>query len=231
MAIDTDLIKFYPPVNASDPASTDYGGGPNTSATMTSGTLNNEWSDVTNAVRIAGGLDYRKQFLYNENAEDLSGVTAWISSNTPATNDTISICQAGTLSKLGATVTLGIATYSQSATILDFTSNILCAIRPGEWIYSVTNDGPMANRREVISVSSLSLTVSSAFGSSTSGDDVIGICPATMFTYQTPTSSGDAFNIGAVPATAGIGLWKCRSVDAGGPGYVNNSFTVTWGIG
>jgi hypothetical protein len=231
MTIDTALIKFYPPANATDPASAEYGGGPNTAVTMTSGTLNNEWADVTNAMRVDGGTDYRKQFLYNENAEDLLGVTAWISSNTPATNDSISICQAGTLSKLGATVSLGTAEYNQTATILEFASSILFAVRPGEWVYSVTYDGSMASPREVLTVASLSLTVSSAFGSSTSGNDVIGICPATMFTYQTPTTSGDAFNIGTVPAAAGVGVWKRRTVTAGGPGYVNNAFTITFGVG
>lgn len=231
MAFDTALLKFYPPVNASDPASTGYGGDTSTTATQTTGTQNNEFTNVTNDQRISGLVDYRKQFLRNENAESMADVRTWITSNTPSPDDTIAICQAGTLSLLGATVLLETATYYESATILTFQIDPTFRVRPGEWIYSVTNDATMANARCVSSVASYKVTLTASFGSSTTGDDVIGVCPATMFTFSSPASKGDAFYIGTIPATTACGMWKRRTVTAGAGGYVGNAFTVKWESG
>ena len=231
MAIDIDLLTFHPPENATDPASAAYGGAANTATEMVTATKNNEFSAVTDSVRRAGGTDYRKQFLYNANSDSVPLMKLWISSNTPATNDTITICQAGTLSMLAATASLGVATYYESATILDFTEDILFSIRPGEWVYSVTYDGGIEQSRQVTQVASRAVTLSASFGSSTTSDDVIGVCPATMFTYGAPTTNADALEIDNLPASMSVGVWKCRTVTAGGPGYTDNAFTLRWDVG
>lgn len=231
MAFDVALLKFYPPVNASDPASDDYGGGPDTVATQASGVLNNEFSNVTNEQRVAGLVDYRKQFLRNENSESMTDVRVWISSNTPSPDDTITICQAGTLSKLGATVDLATATYYESATVLSFETDQQFRVRPGEWVYSVTYDPTMASARCVASVATNTVTLTASFGSATTGEDVIAICPATMFTFSDPASKEGAKYVGVIPATTAVGVWKCRTVDAGAEGYIGNTFTIKWESG
>lgn len=228
MSIDVSKIKFYAPINSTDPASAGYGGDVNTTATQTSGTLNNEFDDVTNDERISGLVDYRKQFIRNENADSWEEVKVWVASNTPAPDDTIDICQAGTLSLLGATALLGSGTYVESATIVTFASDILFAVRPGEWVYSVTYDGTILQSRQVATVSQYKVTLASAFGSSTAGTDVIAVCPATMFTFSAPASKADGLVIGTIPATTAVGIWKRRTVTAGAAGYANDTFTVRW---
>lgn len=231
MAFDTALLKFYPPANATDPASAGYGGAADTTATQTSGVQNNEFTNITNDQRISGVIDYRKQFLRNENAESMTDVRAWISSNTPSPDDTIEICQAGTLSLLGATALLETATYYESATILTFQIDMNFRVRPGEWVYSVTNDPSMANARCVSSVATYKVTLTASFGSATTGDDVIGVCPATMFTFSPATSKYYGMYVGAIPATTACGMWKRRTVTAGAGGYVGNAVTVKWESG
>lgn len=231
MVTDSSKLKFYHPVNATDPASTGYGGDVNTASLMTTASRNNEFTNVSNLDRINGLTDYRKQFFRNENTESVPEVRVWISSNTPATNDTVAICQGGSLSLLGATALLGTATYVESATILTFGSSVEFSIRPGEWVYSITNDGAMGTPKMVATVSSNKVTLQSAFGSSTAGNDVIGVCPATMFTFSSPASKAEAFYIGSIPASTSIGMWKRRVVSAGGPGYVDDYVTVRWESG
>lgn len=228
MTIDNSKLIFYAPVNATDPASSGYGGDINTTATQTTAVKNNEFTNVTNSQRLSGLVDYRKQFLRNENDEAIEGMLVWISSNTPSTDDTIDICQAGTLSVLGATASVGVATYYESATILTFQDLDTSAVRPGEWVYSVTFDASMASAREVTAVATNKITIASAFGSATTGDDVIAVCPATMFTYSAPATKGEAFEVGTIPATTAMGVWKRRTVNAGSLGYTNNTVTVKW---
>lgn len=227
MAIETSLLKFYAPLNATDPASSGYGGDIDTSALMTTDVIDNEFDDVSNAERVAGLVDYRKQFLRNENAEDWENVKLYVSPNTTATMDTVDICQGGTLSLLGATALFGTATY-QTATILTVETDPTFSVRPGEWVYSVVNDGSLECAREVLSVASTSITLTASFGTSTEGTDTIGVCPATMFTYDAPSSSASAYDIGTLPATTHVGVWKRRTVQAGATGQSNNSFTTVW---
>ena len=227
MAIEISLLKFYAPMNATDPASAEYGGDVNTSAQMTTDVIDNEFDYVTNAERISGLIDYRKQFIRNENSESWEAVKLYISPNTTATMDTVDICQAGTLSLLGATALLSSATY-QTATVLVVESDLTLSIRPGEWVYSVVNDGSMASAKEVLSVSSTTVTLTASFGTSTEGTDVIAVCPATMFTYAAPNSNVTGYSVGTIPASASAGVWKRRTVQPNATGQSNNSFTTIW---
>lgn len=227
MGINTSLLKCYKPVNATDPASDGYGGDIDLTAEMTSDVINNEFDDVSSAERVSGLIDYRKQFLRNENADTWENIKVYISPNTPATMDIIEICQAGTLSVLGATVLLGTATY-ESATVLVFESDVTYAVSPGEWVYSVMNDSAISAAATVASVSGFNVTLSASFGSSTTGEDVIGVCPATMFSYSAPSSIGDGLLVGSVASNQCRGVWKRRTVDADATGQSNNSFTTVW---
>lgn len=228
MTINVSLLKFYPPVNATDPASSGYGGDANIAATQTSGQLGNEFRDVTNEERISGLIDYRKQFLRNENADTWESVKVWVSQNTLAPDDTVDICQAGTLSLLGATSLLGAASYVTTATVLNFAFDPHLAVRPGEWVYSVTNDATMASPKEVATVTNSTVVLVEAFGTSTADPDTIAICPATMFTFSSPASKSVGKFVGDVASNNAVGVWKRRTVSPNAAGYTNNSFIVTW---
>lgn len=226
MTIYTDLLTFHGPVNSVVDVAT-YGGDANTTATQTSAIKNNEFDDITNAERVAGHVDYRKQFLYNGNNEAWVGVVAWVGANTPSPDDTVDLCQAGTLSYLGATALLGVATFESDTTLL-FATDVLRAVRPGEWIYDIVNDPTMSNRRMVSTVASYSATVATAFGGATAGDFSIGVCPATMFTYSAPATKSTGLYIGDVAMSTSAGVWKRRTSNPNASGYADDSVTVSW---
>lgn len=226
MTIYTSLLSFHPPIGSVVDVAT-YGGAPNTSVTQVTATKNNEFRDITNAERATGLVDYRKQFIHNSNDSDWIGVVAWISENTSSPDDTFDICQAGTLSLLGATALLGTATF-ETETVLIFPEVILRAVRPGEWIYDVVNDPSMSNRRMVSTVASYSATVATAFGGATAGSFSIGVCPATMFTFSAPASKSAGFYIGDIGVGDSAGVWKRRTSDPDATAYENNYAIIAW---
>lgn len=226
MTIYTTLLTFHPPLGSVVDVAT-YGGAPNTSITQVTATKNNEFRDITNAERQTGLIDYRKQFINNGNDSDWMGVVAWISENTPSPDDTFDICQAGTLSLLGATVLLGVATF-ESETAMLFPDDIYRAVRPGEWIYDIVNDPSMGNRRMVSTVASYSVTVATAFGGATAGSFSIGVCPATMFTFTAPTSKSTGFYIGDIGVGESVGMWKRRTSNPDATAYENNYAIIAW---
>lgn len=228
MSIDINKIKFYAPVDSDYPDDGWYGGEADTTATQTSGVINNEFGDVTNEERISGLIDYRKQFIVNENVDEWEDVVVWISENTICPDDAIDICQAGSLSRIGDVEYLGVASYLESATILVFESDVNWDIRPGEWVYSYTFDANMERPREVVSVSQETVVISSAFETPTNQEDVIFVCPATMFTYTRPESKDDALKVGTLTASTAAGVWKRRTINPNASGYSNNSFTIRW---
>lgn len=226
MTIYTSLLTFHPPLGSVIDVAT-YGGAPATSVTQVSATKNNEFRDITNAERATGIVDYRKQFIYNGNDSAWLGVVAWISENTPSPDDTFDICQAGTLSLLGATAMVGVATF-ESNTSLIFPDPITRAIRPGEWIYDIINDPDMSDRRMVSTVATYSVGVATAFGGATSGNFSIGVCPATLFTFSAPATKSSGFYIGNIEAGECAGVWKRRTSNPNATAYDNNYAIVTW---
>lgn len=226
MTIYTSLLTFHPPLGSVIDVAT-YGGAPATSVTQVSATKNNEFRDITNAERATGITDYRKQFIYNGNDSAWLGVIAWISENTPSPDDTFNICQAGTLSLLGATALVGVATF-ESETSLVFPDPITRAVRPGEWIYDVINDPDMSDRRMVSTVATYSVGVATAFGGATSGNFSIGVCPATLFTFSAPATKSSGLYIGNIEAGECAGVWKRRTSNPNATAYDNNYAIVTW---
>lgn len=69
MAISSSDIKFYKSTAVND---TDSNGGKISSTRIVTNTLNNLFPNVTSAERIAGVTRYRKMFMKNENASDLT---------------------------------------------------------------------------------------------------------------------------------------------------------------
>jgi hypothetical protein len=89
MAIDPAELKWYRSTTVDD--TTSNGGVINTGAEITTNSAENIFPDVTNAQRVTGVTQYRKIFLYNNNADTYTDILGWISTNTPATNSAISI--------------------------------------------------------------------------------------------------------------------------------------------
>jgi len=69
MSIQQSEIKWY---KSADMSSGSSGGGRMTTTSVTSGTKNNAWPDVTQAERDAGDVQYRKLFLKIDNPDDLA---------------------------------------------------------------------------------------------------------------------------------------------------------------
>lgn len=224
MPINSSLVYFYAPVSGD-------GGTIDLAAKQTSSLLLNEFSNVTDANRIAGVVDYRKQFVRNENPDPWTDVKAWVSVQPPA-GDTIALCQAGTLSLLTSTVSLGSATFA-TATALVFATTMHGSIRPGEKVYDATNDPTGTTLKAITEVSTSSglVYLATAFGGATTGTHTIVLAPATQFDYVTPTWYDDAVSIGTIGSMGYAGTWKRRTVPALTNGYVNDYFTVVWGSG
>ena len=89
MAIDTSLLKFYQCTTWTEGDT--HGGDIDTGSEIASGSDQNIFDDVSDAEREDGDTEYRKIFVRNENADTWEAVKAWISANTPASNDEISI--------------------------------------------------------------------------------------------------------------------------------------------
>jgi hypothetical protein len=227
MTINFDLLKFYPPINATDPASSGYGGDADTTATMTTGVANNEFDDISNSERISGKIDYRKQFIRNENADEWEQVVLYVAQNTPSEDDTIDICQAGTLSCLGTSVLIGTADF-ESDTIITFATPATFAVRPGEKVFDYTSDPDMGDPQTVATIVGNSIHLASPFSGATGSAHDIYVCPATMFDYSAPASLSGGMWVGSIPGNAHIGVWKRRTSDAGAAGYTNNSVIIRW---
>lgn len=106
MAISAASIKWYQCRTWTEGAT--HGGDIDTGNEITSGADQNIFDDVTNDERVAGDTEYRKIFIRNENADTWNAVKLWIESNTPATNDTVSIAlgtNAGTQTSEGTGLT------------------------------------------------------------------------------------------------------------------------------
>lgn len=224
MPLSTASIKFYAPAS-------DDGGGINLSALQTSSVLENEFPNVTDEQRQAGLVDYRKQYVRNENTDYWDFIRVWIQSQPPA-GDSIKICQTGSLSLINATASLGTATFL-SGTVLNFASCKYRYVMPGDWVYDMTHDTEAATIREITDVSTNSgeVTVASAFGTPTDGDHEIVIAPATRFSYSSPSSYGDGLDVGKLENNQYSAVWKQRTVPAFTDGYSNDNFTVTFGSG
>ena len=227
MTLDTDLLKFYGPSNW-DSSLSNYGGDISLASLMTSSVSQNEFPNVTNAQRETGLIDYRKQFIRNENADSWVQVCVFLYPNTTSLDDTIDICQAGSYSQLNATVVLGSATFT-TATIMQFQFPVIRAVRPGEKIYNITTDPTGANARVISSVSVAStVTILTAFGGATTGTNQIVIRPAIEFTYSAPATTTTALSVGSITGNTYTGLWKRRTVNALASGITNNSVKVRW---
>lgn len=230
MALLSENLIFCGPAN-STPATQGYGGGPNSTASMTSGILQNEFLNVTDQQRREGDTDYRKQFIWNNNDENWAGVLLWISENTPASGDSVSICGGGVLSKLGEAASIGVATHMTDTVIKVEFSGEGSPTCYGEHVFNASEDSDMASHRKVISVATESvgvymIEIESAFGVSTTWEFTLSVTPATMFSYAEPSTKDSAIPLGNIHAGEFAGVWKKRIIESGADGYTNNGFSI-----
>lgn len=224
MPLSTASIKYYAPIS-------EEGGNIDLSAPQTSSVSNNEFPNVTDEQRQNGLVDYRKQFVRNENVDYWESVRVWISSQ-PLAGDTLKICQTGSLSLLNATVSLETATFV-TATRMTFSSSLYQYIMPGDWIYNCTHDTEAATIRLVTYVSTTTgdVTVASAFGTPTSGPMLMALAPATRYLYTAPSSYGDGIVVGQINPNEYTAVWKQRTVPAFIDGFSGDQFTIIYGSG
>lgn len=89
MAVAAASIKFYQCATWAEGDT--HGGDIDTGSEIASGADQNVFDDVSDAERVAGGTEYRKIYIRNENADTWNAVKLWVDTFTPATNDEITI--------------------------------------------------------------------------------------------------------------------------------------------
>lgn len=228
MTIYATSLKWYQSANWDDSAT--QGGDIDTASAITTNTSQNIFPNVTDSQRVAGLTDYRKIYFRNENTDTYTGAYAWIGANTPAANDQVYICAAGTISmKSTATSLSGTATWTNGATNVDTSSDLTLQVRPGESIYNSTDDA-YTLAATVYSVTATQILLVATYGGTTGDSKGISVASADTFgTWVQPSTKGDAtaINMGDVASTNGYyGIWIKRVVDAGCAGYTNNTFEI-----
>ena len=86
----TDLKFFFSGGGANDDPNASLGGA-KSSVAITDNTLNNLFDDVSGTEHTAGDIEYRCLFVKNDSAETAYDVRVYISSNTPAADDSIKV--------------------------------------------------------------------------------------------------------------------------------------------
>jgi hypothetical protein len=227
MTITSANLKWYQCLNWTDAAT--HGGDINTTATITTNTSQNIFDNVSDAERTAGLTDYRKIYFRNENDQIYTGAYAWIGTNTPAANDAVWVCAAGTMSQTGTAIALnGTATWTNASTVVLTSADLTYQVRPGERIYNSTDDAYTLSAT-VYSVVATQILLSATYGGTTGSAKAISVASANTFTYAQPASKGDTgvISMGDVASTSGYyGIWVKRVVAAGCSGYTNNSFEI-----
>lgn len=228
MALDPDLIKMYECTTWTEGAT--HGGAIDTGDEITSGVSENIFDNVTDAERISGDTEYRKVFIRNENADDYGIPKIWIETQTPATNDAVSILQAGSKSVQGndSAALTGTFTFAASDTVLA-TNDVSLEVRPGEKIFNSTDDAN-TDAKEVLSVSAdgLTITLVAAYAGTTGATKEAKLAPITGCTFVAPDSKvhADVLTGPTLAQNEAIGVWIKRIVDAAGDGYTDNSFVL-----
>jgi len=90
-SVDPSKLKFYKCLTWTE--GEDHGGGIDLKSPLTSGDI---FDNISDSERDAGDTEYRKIFIRNENLAILYNTRVWISQNTPASADEISVCASGT---------------------------------------------------------------------------------------------------------------------------------------
>ena len=204
-----------------------YGGGVG-STPMYSGQLNNEFDDVLASWRITGMVDYRKQFIgytdpyYSDSSIGLCDV--WIASNTPSPADTVEICGGGHYSRLRNKAIAGGEYQAPSVHLSDTVIKIPSPeyfrfpTAPGEHVFDWDNDPSMANHREVESVEydvdgNVLVTLVASFGPPIGSEFILGVTPATMFSYYACATQGEAIHMPRFSNYGSVAIWKRRTVN------------------
>lgn len=227
MALDPANFKFYRCTTWTEGAT--HGGAIDTTATITDNTINNVFDNITNDERISGMTDYRKIFFRNENADTYTYPKLWISQNTTSTDDTVSICLAGSKSCASTTVALsGTATWTQGSTLVPVSNDLRTEVAVGEYIYNSTDDAT-TDARCVYSVVATQVTLTATYGGTSGSSKGVSVIGATYYnSFQSPTTktASTVFAPASLAQNESFGIWIKRVVNSNGYGYNSNSFKI-----
>ena len=228
-SIETASLIWYQCTNWTEAAT--HGGDINTSASIVSNTANNIFDDVTNAERVAGNTDYMKIYFRNENTDDYTNATIWISANTDAAGDAVWVTRAGTYSQSGTPVVVesGAATFGSDEYVYvttDLSGDV--AIVPGEKIYNSTDDS-VNYAATISSVAATVITLVASYGGTAGDSKDASVASAASYTFYQPDTENhaNALAVGTLSTNEYAGVWVKRIVNAGAGGYTNNTFTLT----
>lgn len=226
MAILAASLKWYHPTTKAEGDS--HGGAINTADEVTDDTANNVWDDVSDAERISGDTEYRKVFFRNENAGAYNSVKIWIQTQTPATNDAVSVVLGGSKSTASTPVALtGTLTFEAGTAVTGSGTAFLTEVAIGELIYN-TQDAE-GDAKAIASIESdTALTLGAAYAGTTGSGKTANVAGADQCTFVSPDSKahGDVLSPGNLVQNASVGVWVKRVVDVAGDGYSNNSYVL-----
>jgi len=206
-----------------------HGGGIDLESVILSDTKNEIFRDVREVERDEGLVDYRKIYFRNENEREYREIRGFIRDNTPAINDEIAICAAGTRSRVGVPALLsGTATFEAGSATVTTTADLQGEIVRGELIFNATDDSP----EEAVAVSSISETsilLTAPYPGTGGTARAIAVAPLERCTFVTPDAAdhADALAIGTLKQNEAAAIVLQRTVTGGlNLGYGKNTFTL-----
>lgn len=227
--ITTGNIKWYQCTTWTEGST--HGGAIDTGNEITSGSDQCVFDDVSSAERVAGDTEYRKIFIRNENVGEFPSPLGWISSNTPATNSTITILQGGSKSVQGgdSAALSGTFTFAASTTVTA-TNDVSLEVRPGELIFNSTNDtNSDAKVVSAVSADGLTITLAEAYAGTTGSSKEAKLAAITGATFVAPDANdhADVLTFPTLAQNESVAVWIKRVISAAGDGYTEDTWTVS----
>jgi len=206
-----------------------HGGDIDLTSRILSDTKNEVFRDVTETERDVGLVDYRKIYFRNENERGYRDIRGFIRENTPAINDDIAICAAGTRSRVGvATPLSGTATFTAGSTTIATSADLRGEIVPGELVFNADDDDQDGAVTVAVVLAGSIALVEPYHGTGGSGR-LIAVAGLDRCTYVQPASGDheDALVIGTLGQDEAAAIVIRRTVTGGlALGYARNTFTL-----
>ena len=221
-------------------------GGAITASGITSGAMNNVWPDISDALRIAGTVIYRKTFIKNNHATD-SLLTPSVYISSPPTSATL-VLGLGINSADDADTAQGNMSAWSGTGVVALVSSTVGDSRVAT-IYGLDNTGTPVPVTEAVALNGttevLSLTVFSKVwavfvdsldasrtvtvrqGSGGTARGSIGVNKKSCWLWVAATSKGAGIYLPSLAPGQNYGVWRKLTVSAGASAVRPNSLTVS----
>jgi len=206
-----------------------HGGGIDLEARILSETKNNVFRNVTEWERDTGLVDYRKIYFRNENEREYRDIRGFIRENTPAINDEIAICAAGTRSRVGVpTLLSGTATFEAGSTTVATTADLRGDVVPGELVFNSTDDSQDA-AVPIAVVTAGSIVLAEPYPGTGGAGRAISVAGLDRCAYVQPDAADhpDALILGSLKQNETVAIVVRRTVLGGlALGNLKNTFVI-----